>query len=91
MELVFIYDSNWLYTSTFNMPNIYYGIVANNFYYFTPSSGYGIVKTSLTSSTVVKNYGTPGYRALYYDSTTSRINACGCESMVVHFFELDLT
>jgi hypothetical protein len=72
------------------MPGINYGIVANNFYYFTPTSGYGIIKTSLTSSAVVNFYGTAGYRGCYYDTSTSRIIAAGCVWSVVRFFNLNL-
>jgi hypothetical protein len=87
---VYLYDSNWVYNSTFPMPGINYGIVANNFYYFTPTSGYGIIKTSLTSPTVVSYYGTVGYRGLFYDTSTSRIIAAGCGYGAVYFFDLNL-
>jgi hypothetical protein len=50
------------------MPNIFYGIVSNNFFYFTRLFGYGIIKTSLISPTVIKSYVSVGkYRGLYYD------------------------
>ena len=65
---VYWYDSNWNYQSTFNMPNTYYGIVANGYYYFSKIYTYGIVKTTLNSSTAIKSYGDAGkYRGLYYD------------------------
>jgi hypothetical protein len=50
------------------MPNTYYGIVANGYYYFSKIYTYGIVKTTLNSSTAIKSYGDAGkYRGLYYD------------------------
>ncbi len=44
------------------LSNIYYGITANDFYYFSTVTWYsnGIVKTSLTSPTVIKSYGNRG-------------------------------
>jgi hypothetical protein len=70
---VYWYDSNWNYQSTFNMPNIFYGIVAKGFFYFsTFNSANGIVKTTLNSSTAIKSYGISSvYRGLFYDSMGS--------------------
>jgi hypothetical protein len=78
---VYLYDSNWVYRLSFLIPNVAYGILANNFYYFSTFTNginiYGLIKTSLTSSTVIKSYGTVDtYRGLYYDSINSRIIAC---------------
>jgi hypothetical protein len=88
---VHLYDSNWMYKSTFNMPNIYYGIVANGFFYFSTINTYGIVKTSLNSSTAIKSYGDAGkYRGLYYDSIGSVIIAAGCNVNKVDILDLDL-
>ncbi len=87
------YDSDWNYQSTFNMPNIYYGIIANDFYYFSTVSGYtnGIVKTSLTSPTIIKSYGTSRvYRGLYYDSKTLRIFATRYPQKDIQILDLDL-
>jgi hypothetical protein len=85
------YDSNWNYQSTFLMPYIFYGIVAINFFYFTPIYGYGIIKTSLISPTVIKSYGSVGkYRGLYYDSIGSKIIAAGCDINAVDILDLDL-
>ena len=88
---VHLYDSNWKYQSTFSMPDIYYGIVANNNYYFSGGTSGGIIKTSLTSSAIIKSYGTAGvYRGLYYDSIGSRIIAAGCDVHRVDILDLDL-
>jgi hypothetical protein len=89
---VHLYDSNWMYQSTCNMPNIYYGIVANGFFYFSTVTGYsnGIVKTSMNSSTAIKSYGDAGkYRGLYYDSMGSKIIAAGCDVDSVDILDLD--
>jgi hypothetical protein len=91
---VYWYDSNWMYQSTFNMPNIYYGIVAKGFFYFSTVTGYGysngIVKTSMNSSTAIKSYGDAGkYRGLYYDSMGSKIIAAGCDVDSVDILDLD--
>ena len=66
--------------------------MANNFYYFSLVNDYGIIKTSLTSSTVQKSYGDYGnlYRGLFYDSTASTIIAAGCNVNSVDTFDLDL-
>ncbi len=89
---VFLYDSYWNYHSTFTVPNVYYGIVSNCFYYFsTFNSTYGIVKTSMNSSTTFKSYGISGvYRGLYYDLIGSKIIAAGCEVNKVDILDLDL-
>ena len=74
------------------MPNIYYGIVANGFFYFSTVTGYsnGIVKTSMNSSTAIKSYGDAGkYRGLYYDSMGSKIIAAGCDVDSVDILDLD--
>ncbi len=89
---VYLYDTNWVYKSTFFMPNISFGIVANNFYYFSLDyyERYGIIKTSLTSSTIIKSFGYSGYHGLYYDSAASRIIAAGCYHNRVDTFNLNL-
>jgi hypothetical protein len=88
---LYLYDTNWVYKSTFNMPSIHYAIVANDYYYFTNSenSRYRIIKTTFTSPTVLNSYGW-GYRGLYYDSVSSRIIAAGCDISSVDTFDLDL-
>ena len=48
------------------MPDIYYGIVANNNYYFSGGTSGGIIKTSLTSSAIIKSYGTAGVHCKKY-------------------------
>ncbi len=88
---VYLYDSNWIYKSTFNLTNIYYGTVGNNFYYFSLINSYGIIKTSMTSPTVIKSYGSAGkYRGLYYDTAGSKIIAEGCDISSVDILDLDL-
>jgi hypothetical protein len=78
-----------VYKSTFNIENIFYAIVVNNYYYFTQRFGSGIIKTSLTLSTPIKSFGNPdSYRNLYYDSRGSRIMAC--QYGRVNIFDLDL-
>ncbi len=75
------------------MPNIYYGIAANDFYYFSTVTWYsnGIVKTSLTSPTVIKSYGNRGaYRGLYFDSKFLRIFATRYPQNDVQILDLDL-
>jgi hypothetical protein len=75
------------------MPNIYYGIVANGFFYFSTVTGYsnGIVKASMNSSTAIKSYGNCGvYRGLYFDSSGSKIIAAGCNFNKVLILDLDL-
>jgi hypothetical protein len=91
---VYLYDSNWVYRFSFLIPSVAYGIVANNFYYFSTFPNtiniYGLIKTSLTSSTIIKSYGTVDtYRVLYYDSINSRIIACSTSNRV-DIFNLDL-
>ncbi len=87
---VHLYDSNWKYNSTFNMPNIHFGIVVNYYYYFTDGgNNYRIIKTTLNSSTVLNSYGN-GYRGLHYDLIGSRIIAAGCDVSSVDVFDLDL-
>jgi hypothetical protein len=88
---VYLYDLNWMYKTKFSLPSIYYGIVAKNFYYFTLTTGYGIIKTPLNSSTVIKSYGNSGaYRGLYYDLIGSKIIAAGCNVNKVDILDLDL-
>ena len=92
---VHLFDSNWIFKSTFSMQYIYGGIVANNCFYFIihPSNSipYGIIKTSLNSPAVINSYGYPdGYRGLCYDSIGSRVIAAGCTLNVVHIFDLNL-
>ena len=71
------------------MPNIFYGIVSNNFFYFTRLFGYGIIKTSLISPTVIKSYGSVGkYRGLYYDWIESKIIAVGCDINTVDILDI---
>ena len=89
--VVYLYDSNRIYSSTFNNPSIFCAIVANSFYYFSTASVNGIIKTSFTSPTIIKSYGSAGkYRGLYYDSANSRIIAAGCRLNAVETFDLNL-
>ena len=87
---VYLYDSNWVYKSTFSMPNINYGIaVANSFYLFTDAGNNDrLIKTSFTSSTVLYSIGS-GYRGLYYDSVGSRIIAANCDNNFVAIYDLN--
>ena len=93
---VYLYDTDWNYVSTFNFPKIHYAIVANDYYYFSTtllnSNSYGIIKTLLNSSSIVKYYGnTRGvYRNLFYDSNQSRIIAAGYAINTVDIFDLNL-
>ena len=90
---VHLYDINWQYVSTFNFPGIHFGIVANDFYYFSLQSGslYAIVKISLTSSIVLNSFGSvDNYRGIYYDASTSGIIAAGCMVNTVDFLDLNL-
>ncbi len=88
---VYLYDSNWNYKSTFPLTDIFYGIVGNNYYYFSLLNSYGIIKTSLTSPIDIKSYGSVGnYRGLYYDSAGSKILAAGCDISRVDVLDLDL-
>ena len=82
--------SNWMNKSFFNIISNF-GIVVNNFYYFTSMHNYSTIKTSLSSSTVIKSYGSGDvYRGLYYDSTASRIITAGCRINKIDIFDLDL-
>jgi hypothetical protein len=92
---VYLYDLNWNHHSNFNFPDIYYAISVNNFYYFTLNpfniNTYGIVKTTVDSTTIIKYYGSSDqYRGLYYDSSTSRIIAVDCGITSVDIFDLNL-
>ncbi len=87
---VHLYDSNWNFQSTFNMVSINYVILANGYFYITDAgSGCRIIKTTLTSPTVLNSYGN-GYRGLHYDLIGSRIIAAGCDVSSVDVFDLDL-
>ena len=87
---LYLYDTNWKYNSTFNKPSINYAIVANDNYYITDAGNSDrIIKTTYTSPTVLKSYGS-GYRGLYYDSVSSRIIAAGCDISSVDTFDLNL-
>lgn len=92
----YLYNTNWVYVRTFNLPSTFYVISVNNYFYFTTITGntypYGIIKTTVSSTALVNyyasNYGR--YRSLYYDSVNLRIIAAGCDVNLVDILDLNL-
>jgi hypothetical protein len=66
-------------------------MMAYNSYYFSPKSGFGLIKTSLSSLTIIKYYGNAGYRGMTAWTAAGRIYAAGCEFNKVDVFDSNLS